>query len=430
MKTTLLTTLGLGVFAGVASANGFNINEHDAQVTGRGGATVASIDGASSIVFNPAGLARVTGTMISFGGSMYIAQGSYTPEGGTETTTDSDPSIVPNLYVAKRMDKRFAAGLGLHLPFGLAVSWPDAHAQRDIVMDQKLRTYFISPVIAVNLDQYAPGLSVAVGADIVPATIELKQDVLFGDTVGNVVLAGDTIGFGLRAGVQYHAPAVKGLKVGVMYRSPIELDFSGTGDFDIEDPFRSQLPPDGPITAGITLPQTVWGGVAYSPVNNLEVEVDAVWINWAQAFEDGDLTINFTDADVSTSQPQDYENTISYRLGVDYFLAPQKLNLRAGFVYDPTPIPTTTLSARLPDIDRKNVTLGASKAFGNYGAHLGVLWVTPGERETSDADPYAPQFKATYGVQAFVISLGMTGRFGSTGAPAVPATGDGALASR
>ena len=47
-----------------------------------------------------------------------------------------------------------------------------------------------------------------------------------------------------------------------------------------------------------------------------------------------------------------------------------------------------------------------------HGAHLGLLWVTPGERKTSDEMPYAPQFKGTYGVQAFVASLMFSGKFG------------------
>jgi long-chain fatty acid transport protein len=442
LRTSLFAALGLSALAGVAGANAFNINEHDPRVTGRGGATAASNDGPSSIVFNPGGIAISEGTNVAIGSAIYIAEGTYQPEGGEKTKTDSSPSVVPSFYITSRVHDMLAVGVGFHLPFGLAVSWPDSHAQRDIVMDQNLRTYFITPTVGLNLKKQVPGLSLGVGADIVPATIELEQDILFGDpgspectvgedgcALGNALLAGDTIGFGVRAGVMYHPPAVKGLKVGVMYRSPIKLKFEGTGDFDIADPFRSQLPPDGAITAEITLPQTVWGGIAYSPVKNLEVEVNAVWIDWSETFENGDLTINFTDAMVSTAQPQDYEDKVSYRFGVDYYLEAQKLGLRAGFVYDPTPIPSRTLTARLPDIDRKNITLGASKQFGNYGAHLGMLWVTPGKRDTDTADPYSPQFKAEYGVQAFVVSLGVSAKFGGETNASASATG-GATVSK
>ena len=423
LRTAIFTVLGLGVTS-LASGNAFNINEHDARVTGRGGATAASNDDPSSIVFNPGGIAIGEGTTIALGSSLYIAQGSY-EDANAKTKTDSSPSVVPNLYVTSRVHDMVAVGIGFHMPFGLAISWPDAHAQEDVVQDQNLRTYFISPVVGVNLHKQVPGLSLGGGLDIVPATIELERAVLFGDTKGTARLGGDTVGLGFRVGAMYHPPAVKGLKFGAMYRSKVKLPFKGNGDFDIADPFRSQLPPDGAISATITLPQSIAGGVAYSPVKNLEVELNAVWINWAQTFKDGDLTINLPGGVVSAS-PEDYQNTVSYRLGVDYALPAQNMAVRAGFIYDPTPIPTTTLDARLPDVDRKSITLGASRQFGDYGAHVSLLWVTPGTRTTSDL-PNQPQFKGTYGVQALVVSLGVTGTFGAKSQPAVPA---GSVASR
>jgi long-chain fatty acid transport protein len=209
-----------------------------------------------------------------------------------------------------------------------------------------------------------------------------------------------------------------------MYRHKVKLDFEGQGDFDIAEPFRGAVPPDGDISTTITLPASVAGVVAYSPVKNFEIEFNAVWINWKKTFTNvgGDstsLVVNLPDGSTS-ALPQDYKDTVSYRVGLDYHLPGPKMNLRAGFIYDPSPIPTTTLTAQLPDVNRVNVTLGASKEINHtLSAHLGLLWVTPGERDTDNASPYSPVFKGTYGVQAFVMSLGVTGRFGAgTAAPA------------
>jgi long-chain fatty acid transport protein len=392
----------------VASANAFNINEHDARVTGRGGASAATNTTPSAMVFNPGGLAVAEGTNVMIGSSLYVAQGDYTLDSdGSKTSTDSSPSIVPNIYLTSRVHDMIAVGIGLHLPFGLAVSWPTGHAQADVIQDQSLRTYFITPTVGINLDKSVPGLSIGGGVDIVPATVELEQAVRFGDATGTAHLGGDALGIGGRFGVMYRPPSVKQLKLGAMWRSNIKLDFAGKGDFDIEDPYRSQLPPDGDISTSITLPQAISGGVAYSATPELEIEFNAVWINWSKFDE---LRIELP-GDAVTVSPQNYKNTITYRLGVEYALASFKGAVRAGFIYDPTPIPNTTLTARLPDIDRKNVTLGASKYFGEYGAHLGLLWVTPGERDASD-EMYMPAYKARYGVQAFVASLTVSGHFG------------------
>jgi long-chain fatty acid transport protein len=392
----------------VASANAFNINEHDAWATGRGGATAASNTTPSSIVFNPGGLATMEGTNFELGGALIIAQGAYTPNGGDKTTTDSSPAVVPSVYLTSRLSKMFAVGVGLHFPFGLAISWPTGHPQADAIEDQALRTYFITPSVGLNLGEQVPGLSVGGGVDLVPATVELKQALIFGDTVGEAHLGGSAFGVGGRLGVMYHPPEAKGLKLGVMWRSQVKLDFTGKGDFDIAMPYRTQLPPDGDIATSITLPQSVWGGVAYDPVPNLEIEADVVWINWEKFKE---LRIELP-ADAVTVSPQNYKNTFTGRLGLEYKFQEQKASVRAGFIYDPTPMPTTTLTARLPDVDRKIVTLGGSKTlFDNYAVSLGLLWVTPGSRETSD-EPYMPVYKAKYDVQAFVASLGVSGTIG------------------
>jgi long-chain fatty acid transport protein len=421
IRKILFSALGLGALATNASGNAFNINEHDARVTGRAGATAASNTEPSSIVFNPGGIAISEGTNVALGTAFYIAQGSYENAMTEKQETDSDMAIVPNVYITSRVHDMIAVGLGLHFPFGLAVSWPDNHPQADVIQDQTLRTYFITPGIGVNLHKQVPGLSIGAGIDIVPATIELENVVSFGtdaNAQGTAHLGGDALGIGGRIGVMYHPPAVKGLKVGVMYRTPVALDFEGKGDFDIPAPYRTQLPPDGTINASITLPQSVWGGVGYSPMENLDIEYNLVWINWAQTWDDGNLTIDLPDdGNPATPRPQsvspqDYKNTFTHRLGFEYRLPPQKVTIRAGAMYDPTPIPTTTLTARLPDINRINVTLGGSyQITPEYGVHLGLLWVTPGERDTSD-EMYMPQFKGTYGVQAFVANIGVSGQFG------------------
>lgn len=418
IRKLLFSTLGLGALASQASGNAFNINEHDARVTGRGGATAASNTEPSSVVFNPGGIAINEGTQIALGTAFYFAQGTYENMDTAKQETDSGMSTVPSIYVTSRVHDMIAVGVGLHFPFGLAVSWPTGHPQADVIQDQNLRTYFITAGAGVNLHKQVPGLSIGAGIDIVPATIELENTVGFGEVQGTAHLGGDAVGIGGRVGVMYHSPDVKGLKLGVMYRTPVALDFEGNGDFDIPDPYRAQLPPDGTINASITLPQQVWGGVAYSPMPNLDIEYNAVWINWAQTWDDGNLVIDLPDDGNPATprpqsvQPQDYKNTVSHRIGVEYRMPAQKLALRAGFIYDPSPIPTTTLTARLPDINRKNITIGGSyQITPAYGVHLGLLWVTPGERDTSD-EMYQPQFKGTYGVQAFVANLGVSGAFG------------------
>ncbi len=428
LRTALFAAAGLVGSSGIASSNAFLVNEHDARVTGRGGAVAASDDDASSIVFNPGGVALSEGTQIILGASLYIAQGSYENDTTPEVKTDSPAQTAPNLYITSRVHDMVAVGLGFHFPYGLKVSYPENHPQAAVTQDSDLKTLFISPVIGLNLNKQVPGLSLGGGVDVVPASIELKRAIQFGQDPagqGTVDLAADTVGVGFRAGVQYHPPMVKGLKVGAMYRSQVKLDFEGQADFDIAEPYRSQLPPDGDVSSSITLPQAVSGGVAYSPAPNLEVEVDATWVNWKKTFPSdanrggGATSLSITLPDGTTSDaPEDYKNTLTWRFGLDYLVEKPKIGLRAGFIYDPTPIPTTTQTALLPDVDRINLTLGAGKQISDtLAADLSLLWVTPRSRDSSN-DPADPIFHGTYSVQALVMSFGLRGTFG--GAKAAP----------
>ena len=88
--------------------------------------------------------------------------------------------------------------------------------------------------------------------------------------------------------------------------------------------------------------------------------------------------------------------------------------LRAGFIYDPTPVPSQYLTPQLPDIDRDDVTIGATKELGNIDVSVGLLWVIPRTRATATGDAtMPPEYKGTYDVSAFVASLTVGGKFGT-----------------
>jgi long-chain fatty acid transport protein len=409
LRTTLFAALGLGALAGTASANGFYINEHDAKVSGRGGAAIASDDDPSSVIFSPGGIALGTGTRVSLSASFITATGSYTDARNNDqlTESDSDPAVLPSLSATSRINDLLAVGVAFHLPFGLALSWPDNHAQADVIQDQALRTYFITPSVGLNLNNYVPGLSVGGGVDLVPATVTLERAVIFGDTRGTAELGGSAFGIGGRVGVQYRPAALRQLQVGVMYRSQVNLDFEGKGDFDIDPVYRGQLPPDGDITTKIRLPQSVSGGVAVNATPQLQLEVNAIWMNWKKFNE---LRIVLPGG-VETVSPQNYEDTVTVRVGAEYRLPNVGAAVRAGYVYDPTPIPGTTVSAQLPDGDRHVLTAGGSYKLGSYDVSLGLVYLIPASQTTSDAD-YMPQFKGKYEINAFIASLSLGGQFG------------------
>jgi len=286
------------------------------------------------------------------------------------------------------------------------VDWPATSPQADVVREIVLHTFFITPSVGLNLGKWVPGLTLGAGLDIVPATVELKQDINFGSDVGGSAhLAGNAVGVGGRVGAMYRPEGLRQLSFGVMWRSDVVENFTGTGAFTAPAPYRAMLPPDGNIKTNITLPQQFSGGIAYRPLEALEIEADVVWTNWSK-FQS--LPITLPNGSMLV-QPKDYKDTITARFGVEYGLPQYNCAVRAGFIYDPTPVPRTTLDATLPDVDRYIVTAGASYQIHRFDLHLGLLWVTP-QKRTTDPSPNTPEFKGTFDVQALVGSIGLSGK--------------------
>ena len=418
-KLTIILATSLGT-TGLAHANAFLINEFDSKAVGRGNASTATDVDPSSIYYNVGGLPAGEGTAFMVGTAIIAPQASYEDPAGMKTDSNTSPQAVPHVFGTYRINSMFAAGIGVFTPFGLAISWPQHWEQAEVTQKASLRTYFITPAFGVNLGSFVPGLSVGAGIDIVPATVELRQDILFGTERGSAHLGATAFGVGGRIGAMYVPHAAPQVSVGLMYRTQVKENFDGTGDFDAPAPFRAALPADGPAKTSITLPQQIAGGVAYRPTSTLELEGNLIWTDWSK-FKSLDIEVPAPMGMGTTtiSQPQDYSDKVTLRVGAEYRLPTLNAAVRAGYIYDPSPIPAEHLTAQLPDIDRHDLTIGGSLSFpratpviGGLDVHFGALWVLPGDRHPA-AGP-TPQFKGTYSVSAFVASLTVGGRFGAT----------------
>ena len=407
-KLSIVLLAGLG---GTAQANAFLLNEFDARAVGRGNATTATETNASAIFYNIGGLAVYDGTQATVGGSVIQPSGSFTDTAGLKTSTTTSGQAVPGVFGSTRLNDLVAVGVGFYTPFGLAVRWPEGTEPATVSQFVSLHTFFITPSVGVNLGSYVPGLTVGGGIDLVPATIELRRDVPFGTVLGSTHLGGNAFGFGGRIGAMYRPAWLKELSLGLMWRSEVKEDFTGNADFDAPAPFRALLPPDGNATTSISLPQSIHAGAAYRPFENLELEADVIWTQWSE-FHQLDIQVPTpANGTMTIPLPQNYQNETTVRIGIEWGVPTIRSAFRVGYIYDPTPIPPTTLTPLLPDITRNDLTIGGSYSLLDYTAHVGLLWVLPHNRTTSDT-PNMPEVKGTYDVSAFVLSLSFSGKFG------------------
>jgi len=401
-RAVLAATLAFGMSPGDARASGFHIDEQDARATGRAGAVIASPKNASTIYYNPAGLAVLDGVHADIGGS-WVAPGAEFESASSGATTESERQtfVLPQAYLSWRASDVVAVGIGFNAPFGLAIEWPASSPGSAEIREAELRTFFFTPTFAVNLSRWVPGLSLGAGMEVVPASVRLARDIPFGSDVGSVTLGGDGFGAGGHAGVLYAPPALRGVSFGLTYRSPVAIDFSGDADFDAPEAYRGSLPPDGPVSTSVTLPWSLGFGVQVAPLAELELEIDGSYRDWSSY---DSLDIELPDGSVESS-PKDWHGSWTLRFGAEYTFA-ERYGVRVGAIWDQAPMPADRLEFELPDANRVDFTLGFGAALTHsVHADLGVLYVLPQKRSTSNSDPLEPPIKGEFSIDAWVVGL-------------------------
>ena len=421
MKLTMIKKISVGLLASavmlstsVAQASGFYLSNQGARASGRSNAVVASPGDASTIWYNPAGLATLDGKFQLYLGSAFIAPNySFVPEGGGERTHD-DVGILPapHAYLGAKVLPFLALGVGFNASYGATVKWGEDSPGRTVVREQSLRTLWFQPTASVDFSTLGvKGLSIGATLDLVYATAYLTRDIAFGNnTYGSVALDGNDFRVGGHFGVLYRPEFIPGLSLGARYQLPIRTRLTGSDNVDFDAPasVRGLLPPDGSGSVdGVDIPQQVVIGGAYKFVQMLELEVDAIWNDWSD-FER--LLFTFPDGSTSTSVRQ-YEDRWGVRTGLELDLG--VVVPRVGYEYDPTPIPRESLDHTLPDIVRNIVTAGVTvRPSCHWWIDAGGWYLLPKSRETLDTPSARQPVVGTFRTSAWVASLSVGMAFG------------------
>jgi long-chain fatty acid transport protein len=130
-------------------------------------------------------------------------------------------------------------------------------------------------------------------------------------------------------------------------------------------------------------------GLANTSIKNLSLGLDLVWTEWSTY----DALIITTPAG-SGGLPKNWENVISIRFGGEYALG-ESWALRAGYVWDESPVPDETRAPDLPGSDRQMLMAGVGWKRAGLGidaaysypwadkANMGTNYPLPGEFETT-----------------------------------------------
>ena len=432
-------------------AQGFGIFEQGTCASGRAGTAVANPCGdGSSIYFNPAGLAGISGWTFSGGVTNIIQVGDFTADDtGQSTDVDSPVSVVPHVYAAYGATERLGVGLGVYVPFGLNTRWPADFRGAALGFDNNLQTIYIQPTVAYQLTDR---ISLGGGMIVAVSSVELNQRLYLSElgfdpetAYGEATLDADlTTSIGGNIGFQ--ALLTDRISLGARFTTPIKMEYSGQATFrqlptgislppnspfinpETEEPFPGGTPLDNILSAQfaeggtlitqdieteITMPAQLVAGLSFQAAERLNLMFDYQWTGWSTLNE---VPLNFEIAP-DNAIVLNYENSSTFRLGAEYEID-DTWTLRGGYAYNRPASPDETVTPLAPESERNRPTVGLGvKPFSGVELNLAYQFVNQNDRRgrTRGADPgqevTTDLNDGLYSIDAHVIATTLTVRF-------------------
>ncbi len=404
------TTGGLlaGVFAictlhvEMSHASGFALLEQSASRLGTAFAgTAVAADDVTTLFFNPAGLVELDGTRASLIGSAIEITSEFHDQGsrpalgqplGNDGGDAGDWNFVPSAYLSTKLNQDLALGIGINAPFGLKLEYDQGWMGRFQALNSEIRTINVNPALAYRVNER---FSIGVGANYQRIDAELTNAVNYSaiifqginalagggaidPTTAAVLLAanqgveghtrvkGDDTAWGYNIGLLFDVSATT--RLALSYRSATDYEVEGTVRFT-DPPFPEAIGQsiiaslsgpggnlsDGPVSVDLKLPDSAIASVRQLIGEDFQLLADAAWTGWSSVQE---LAVIRDDGTPLPPTPEHWEDTWRFALGGAYRLNPN-LKLRGGIAHDETPVPDSTRTPRLPDVDRTWVAIGA-----------------------------------------------------------------------
>lgn len=392
---TFVLCLALSAAAPPCWAAGFSAFTPGIKAMGMGGAFTAQASDPSAGFYNPGGLALLEeGKMTVGAAGVYLNESQYQglspgPGAGTSAEQEQGMTVAAHAFTAHKLGERLRWGVGIYSPFALNTDWsdPDTFAGRRVTTDAELQTFDLNANLSWRVTP-----SFGLGAGVIYRTSDFtmgRRVASFNPNVGAVQdVASLAVETDFKAGIGWDAGFLhkigRGFSWGASYRSPIEIDYTGsgkltqieTGDEQFDALIAAAFPFDTelPASTTITFPDTATLGIAAGS-ERLLVAVDVTQTGWSN-FEG--LEIAFPqNGNLDQELQEAYEDSLSYRVGLQFSWSKRR-SLRFGYAFEETPQPDSSLAPILPDAERSIVSVG----FGRDWLDVGFQFISPSSRST------------------------------------------------
>jgi long-chain fatty acid transport protein len=358
-RTTSILVWCLFLFsARAAVAGGFQIGQQSARGIGLGNAGLASLGEPVLLHVNPALMAYLPGTVFSFGTTVVMPDTRFTPEGGTEIKMLNQVQFPPNVSLTHNFDG-FAVGISGAIPFALSSEWGDTWVGAAEAVRSDFRVVYASPGIAFRL---GPRAALGVAVNIGFPKLQMSHRFSVASVPGANGLEGfDATGaaaFGGSIGLLICPTRM--LTIGLTYMSRMKLDIDrGTVSYSGLPDSLAVNYPQTTATFSFKTPDIAAAGIAVHPFGGMSLEANVEYTFWSTLQT---LSIRYpenalkSDPSLWTSMPLDWKDSWTFRGGME--IGVDDLVLRAGYVYDQTPVPDNTFLPFIPDADKRSLSFG------------------------------------------------------------------------
>lgn len=407
-----------------AYGSGFLIPEQGAKASAMAGAFVATADDPSAIFYNPAGIAQQREMSVLAGTTLINFTNEFTGDPDSPVTAGVTGEYnrhtfnIPNMYAIVPFGDNLTFGVGAFAAFGLRTDWEDPWVGRYISKDADLKTMSVNPAVAWQTSDGR--FAVGGGLEYRRARVILNANRMalnpFNGRIADIAntrLSSDYgSGIGWNAGILFKLSDA--FRIGASYRAPMDIELEGeaqinqvfTGFAQFDAIVATQLPPDQPINTEFPFPSIATIGVAFSPNENWDIELDLMRTGWSR-FEA--LAVNFeTTPAASFVREQNWEDSNAYRLGINKNVTPH-WDVRFGALYDQNPQPLEAVSPLLPDSDRIGASIGAGWHAGPLVIDTSLLVLHFKDRDTNGQNPEG--FDGLYETDALLWSVNLGYRF-------------------
>ena len=423
VRRKLLALLSAAALTACASsaafAEGFGVYEWSAAGTAMGEAYMFGEEDPSVLAYNPAQITKLDGTYFSIGASLvnpdtkvlFRGLGALNNFGPDQTwENEYDPAVIPYMYYATKAGKNSWWGVAMFSRFGNQIEYDDLWPGRYDTIFSGIKGFTVQPTYAFKIGNK---LSAAVGLDINYVKLRMRKSVpLMNLGMPNVGtdLEGDTVNVGWLASLMYDFDDKTSLAV--TYRSRIKHTMD---DADIAFSANGFNVSSG-ASGTVTLPDSIAIGLGHKFDDRTRVELNAVWTNWETY---NALNIYFDNPALGippvygrSLNEKNWEACWRYGIGIEHKLSKQ-WSILAGYVFDESPIPDSTMDFTVPTGDRHRGSLGFKYRFKENHeivfAYTGI-WADSRETQSRLASAGSHDYKSSEIFDGFtqVISLGYT----------------------